>query len=255
MRVISLVNQKGGVGKTTTTKNLGAGLVREGKRVLLIDLDPQANLTYSLGIRPEDDDSLKTMYDVLRGTAQLKDIILTHDNGLKLAPAHLNLSASELELTSQAGRELILKEAIRPVLKDYDYIFIDCAPSLGILTLNALTASREVFIPLQTEFLAMQGMSKLLETLDLVKQRINHDIEVTGIIGTMYDGRKNLSGEIVSSVRTHFGDKLFKTLIRSNVSLAEAPSYGQDIFTYKADSIGAEDYQALAKEVISMEGN
>ena len=255
MRVISLVNQKGGVGKTTTTKNLGAGLVREGKRVLLIDLDPQANLTYSLGIRPEDDDSLKTMYDVLRGTAQLKDIILTHDNGLKLAPAHLNLSASELELTSQAGRELVLKEAIRPVLKDYDYIFIDCAPSLGILTLNALTASREVFIPLQTEFLAMQGMSKLLETLDLVKQRINHDIEVTGIIGTMYDGRKNLSGEIVSSVRTHFGDKLFKTLIRSNVSLAEAPSYGQDIFTYKADSIGAEDYQALAKEVISMEGN
>ena len=255
MRVISLVNQKGGVGKTTTTKNLGAGLVREGKRVLLIDLDPQANLTYSLGIRPENDDSMRTMYEVLKGTAQLKDVILTHDNGLKLAPAHINLSASELELTSQAGRELILKEAIRPVLKDYDYILIDCAPSLGILTLNALVASREVFIPLQTEFLAMQGMSKLLETLDLVKQRINHDIEVTGIIGTMYDGRKNLSGEIVSSVRTHFGDKLFKTLIRSNVSLAEAPSYGQDIFTYKADSIGAEDYQALAKEVISMEGN
>ncbi len=255
MRVISLVNQKGGVGKTTTTKNLGAGLVREGKRVLLIDLDPQANLTYSLGIRPEEDDSLKTMYDVLRGTAQLKDIILTHANGLKLAPAHLNLSASELELTSQAGRELILKEAIRPVLHDYDYILIDCAPSLGILTLNALVASREVFIPLQTEFLAMQGMSKLLETLDLVKQRLNHDIEVTGIIGTMYDGRKNLSGEVISSIRTHFGDKLLKTLIRSNVSLAEAPSFGQDIFSYKADSIGAEDYQALAKEVIAMEGN
>lgn len=255
MRVISLVNQKGGVGKTTTTKNLGAGLVREGKRVLLIDLDPQANLTYSLGIRPEEDDSLKTMYDVLRGTAQLKDIILTHANGLQLAPSHLNLSASELELTSQAGRELILKEAIRPVLHDYDYILIDCAPSLGILTLNALVASREVFIPLQTEFLAMQGMSKLLETLDLVKQRLNHDIEVTGIIGTMYDGRKNLSGEVISSIRTHFGDKLLKTLIRSNVSLAEAPSFGQDIFSYKADSIGAEDYQALAKEVIAMEGN
>lgn len=255
MRVISLVNQKGGVGKTTTTKNLGAGLVREGKRVLLIDLDPQANLTYSLGIRPENDESMRTMYEVLKGTAQLGEIILTHDNGLKLAPAHINLSASELELTSQAGRELILKEALRPVLHDYDYILIDCAPSLGILTLNALVASREVFIPLQTEFLAMQGMSKLLETLSLVKQRLNHDIEVTGIIGTMYDGRKNLSGEIVSSVRTHFGDKLFKTLIRSNVSLAEAPSYGKDIFTYKADSIGAEDYQALAKEVIAMEGN
>ena len=255
MRVISLVNQKGGVGKTTTTKNLGAGLIREGKRVLLIDLDPQANLTYSLGIRPENDESMRTMYEVLKGTATLQDIILTHDNGLKLAPAHINLSASELELTSQAGRELILKEALRPVLHDYDYILIDCAPSLGILTLNALVASREVFIPLQTEFLAMQGMSKLLETLDLVKQRINHDIEVTGIIGTMYDGRKNLSGEVVSSIRTHFGDRLLKTLIRSNVSLAEAPSYGQDIFTYKADSIGAEDYQALAKEVIAMEGN
>ncbi len=254
MRVISLVNQKGGVGKTTTTKNLGAGLVREGKRVLLIDLDPQANLTYSLGIRPENDESMRTMYEVLKGTAQLKDIILPHANGLKLAPAHINLSASELELTSQAGRELILKEALRPVLHDYDYILIDCAPSLGILTLNALVASREVLIPLQTEFLAMQGMSKLLETLSLVKQRLNHDIEVTGIIGTMYDGRKNLSGEIVASVRTHFGDKLFKTLIRSNVSLAEAPSYGQDIFTYKADSIGAEDYKALAKEVIAMEG-
>jgi len=195
------------------------------------------------------------MYEVLKGTATLQDIILTHDNGLKLAPAHINLSASELELTSQAGRELILKEALRPVLHDYDYILIDCAPSLGILTLNALVASREVFIPLQTEFLAMQGMSKLLETLALVKQRLNHDIEVTGIIGTMYDGRKNLSGEIVSTVRSHFGDKLFKTLVRSNVSLAEAPSYGQDIFSYKSDSIGAEDYQALAKEVIAMEGN
>lgn len=255
MRVISLVNQKGGVGKTTTTKNLGAGLVREGKRVLLIDLDPQANLTYSLGIRPENDESMRTMYEVLKGTAQLKDIILTHANGLHLAPAHINLSASELELTAQAGRELILKEALRPVLHDYDYILIDCAPSLGILTLNALVASREVFIPLQTEFLAMQGMSKLLETLDVVKQRLNHDIEVTAIIGTMYDGRKNLAGEIVASVRQHFGDRLLKTLVRSNVSLAEAPSYGQDIFTYKPDSIGAEDYQALAKEVIAMEGN
>jgi chromosome partitioning protein len=255
MRVIALVNQKGGVGKTTTTKNLGAGLVREGKKVLLIDLDPQANLTYSLGIRPENDETMRTMYEVLKGTTNLKDIILTHANGVHLAPAHINLSASELELTSQAGRELILKEAIRPVLHDYDYILIDCAPSLGILTLNALVASREVFIPLQTEFLAMQGMSKLLETLDVVKQRLNHDIEVTAIIGTMYDGRKNLAGEIVASVRTHFGDRLLKTLVRSNVSLAEAPSYGQDIFTYKPDSIGAEDYQALAKEVIAMEGN
>lgn len=255
MRIISLVNQKGGVGKTTTTKNLGAGLVREGKRVLLIDLDPQANLTYSLGIKPENDETLKTMYEVLKGTATLKEATLHLDNGLHLAPSHIDLSATELELTSQAGRELILKEALRPVLHDYDYVLIDCAPSLGVLTLNALVASREVFIPLQTEYLAMQGMSKLMETLAIVKQRLNHDIEVTGIIGTMYDGRKNLSSDVISTIRSHFGDRLLKTLIRSNVSLAEAPSYGQDIFSYKSDSIGAEDYQALAKEVISMEGN
>ena len=255
MRVISLVNQKGGVGKTTTTINLGAGLLKAGKRVLLIDLDPQASLTYSLGIRPELDESLKTMYSVIKGTTELKDAIITHDNGLHIAPSHLDLSSMELELTSQAGRELILKEALRPVLKDYDYILIDCSPSLGILTLNALVASREVFIPLQTEYLAMQGMSKLMETLAIVKQRLNHDIEFTGIIGTMYDGRKTLPREVIETIRSHFKDMLFKTLIRSNVSLAEAPSYGQDIISYRPDSYGAEDYQALAKEVIAMEGN
>jgi chromosome partitioning protein len=252
MRIIALVNQKGGVGKTTTTKNLGAALVKQGKRVLLLDLDPQANLTYSLGIQPDNTD-MQTIYEVLRGECALKKAIIHHANGVDIVPSNINLSSAELELASQAGRELILKEALSPVLDDYDYVLLDCPPSLGILTLNALVAAREVFIPLQTEFLALQGMSKLLETLKLVKQRINKDIEVTGIIGTMYDGRKSLSKEVIETIKVHFSDKLFKTLIRSNVSLAEAPSHGLDVLSYKPESYGALDYLSLASEVIAME--
>lgn len=250
MRIISLVNQKGGVGKTTTTNNLGASLVKAGKRVLLIDLDPQANLSYSLGVRGED---YKSVYDVLRGTAKLKDIILTHKNGVDIAPSHINLSGAELELASQVGREQILKDALRGVADNYDYILIDCAPSLGIITLNALVASKEVFIPVQTEVLALQGMSKLLSTVNLVRERLNPELEVTGVIGTMYDSRKSLSKEVIDTLNEHFSGKLFKTLIRSNVSLAESPSSGVDIISYKADSYGAKDYQALAEEVIRQE--
>lgn len=250
MRIISLVNQKGGVGKTTTTNNLGASLVKAGKRVLLIDLDPQANLSYSLGVRGED---YKSVYEVLRGTAKLKDIILTHKNGVDIAPSHINLSGVELELASQVGREQILKDALKGVADNYDYILIDCAPSLGIITLNALVASKEVFIPVQTEVLALQGMSKLLSTIELVRERLNPELEVTGVIGTMYDSRKSLSKEVIDTLNEHFSGKLFKTLIRSNVSLAESPSSGVDIISYKADSYGAKDYQALAEEVIKQE--
>ncbi len=250
MRIISLVNQKGGVGKTTTTNNLGASLVKAGKRVLLIDLDPQANLSYSLGVRGGD---YKSVYDVLRGTAKLKDIILTHKNGVDIAPSHINLSGVELELASQVGREQILKDALKGVADNYDYVLIDCAPSLGIITLNALVASKEVFIPVQTEVLALQGMSQLLKTINLVRERLNSELEVTGVIGTMYDSRKKLSEEVMESLNEHFSGKLFKTLIRSNVSLAESPSSGVDIISYKADSYGAKDYQALAEEVIKQE--
>ena len=250
MRIISLVNQKGGVGKTTTTNNLGASLVKAGKRVLLIDLDPQANLSYSLGVRGGD---YRSVYDVLRGTAKLKDIILTHKNGVDIAPSHINLSGVELELASQVGREQILKDALKGVADNYDYVLIDCAPSLGIITLNALVASKEVFIPVQTEVLALQGMSQLLKTINLVRERLNSELEVTGVIGTMYDSRKKLSEEVMESLNEHFSGKLFKTLIRSNVSLAESPSSGVDIISYKADSYGAKDYQALAEEVIKQE--
>lgn len=250
MRIISLVNQKGGVGKTTTTNNLGASLVKAGKRALLIDLDPQANLSYSLGVRGGD---YKSVYDVLRGTAKLKDIILTHKNGVDIAPSHINLSGVELELASQVGREQILKDALKGVADNYDYVLIDCAPSLGIITLNALVASKEVFIPVQTEVLALQGMSQLLKTINLVRERLNSELEVTGVIGTMYDSRKKLSEEVMESLNEHFSGKLFKTLIRSNVSLAESPSSGVDIISYKADSYGAKDYQALAEEVIKQE--
>lgn len=250
MRIISLVNQKGGVGKTTTTNNLGASLVKAGKRVLLIDLDPQANLSYSLGVRGGD---YKSVYDVLRGTAKLKDIILTHKNGVDIAPSHINLSGVELELASQVGREQILKDALKGVADNYDYVLIDCAPSLGIITLNALVASKEVFIPVQTEVLALQGMSQLLKTINLVRERLNSELKVTGVIGTMYDSRKKLSEEVMESLNEHFSGKLFKTLIRSNVSLAESPSSGVDIISYKADSYGAKDYQALAEEVIKQE--
>ena len=250
MRIISLVNQKGGVGKTTTTNNLGASLVKAGKRALLIDLDPQANLSYSLGVRGED---YKSVYEVLRGTAKLKDIILTHKNGVDIAPSHINLSGVELELASQVGREQILKDALKGVADNYDYVLIDCAPSLGIITLNALVASKEVFIPVQTEVLALQGMSQLLKTINLVRERLNSELEVTGVIGTMYDSRKKLSEEVMESLNEHFSGKLFKTLIRSNVSLAESPSSGVDIISYKADSYGAKDYQALAEEVIKQE--
>jgi chromosome partitioning protein len=254
MRIIAIVNQKGGVGKTTTTINLGAALIREGRKVLIIDLDPQANLSYSLGFRSNE--TTKTMYDVLKGTAELSKCIVKHNaSGLDFVPADIDMTASELELSSQAGRELILTEELKQLAGAYDYVLIDCAPSLGILTLNALVAAKEVLIPLQTQYLAMQGMSKLIETLDLIKRRLNPDINVTGIVGTMYDSRKNLPGEVVEAVRQTFGDKLFTTLIRDNVSLAEAPSYSQDIFSYKPTSNGADDYAALAKELMTMEVN
>ena len=245
-KIISLCNQKGGVGKTTCTLNIGAGLQRAGKRVLLIDLDPQAHLTYCLGLTAADLES--TIYDAFRNGALLQDIAIER-NGLLIIPSSLDLASVEMELAGIPGREFILKEFLEQA-GAYDYILIDCPPSLGLLTLNALTATREIYIPLQAEFLALKGMGKLLETIETVRKRLNKDVDITGIIATRFDARKKLNKGIVDTITERFGKKLFKTIIRENISLAEAPGYGQTIFEYAPRSFGAEDFTALAQEII-----
>ncbi len=247
MATIALINQKGGVGKTTSTINLGAGLAMLGKSVLLVDLDPQAHLTYGLGIQAHELET--TVYEVLKGEVAAQEAILKRD-ALEVLPSSLGLSAAEMELSGMAGREFLLKEALAG-LEHRDFVLLDCPPSLGLLTLNALTAAQEVFIPLQTEFLALQGMSKLIDTVNVVKKRLNPDLTLSGIIGTQFDGRKNLNREVVEKIREYFADKLFETLIHDNVALAEAPSYGQTIFEYRPDCRGAQDYLALSREAVA----
>jgi len=244
---IALINQKGGVGKTTSTMNLGAGLSMLGKSVLLVDLDPQAHLTYGLGIQAHEFDY--TVYEVLRGEVIAQEAILKRDQ-LEVLPSSLSLSAAEMELSGTAGREFLLKEALEG-LPPRDFVLLDCPPSLGLLTLNALTAAQEVFIPLQTEFLALQGMSKLMDTINVVRKRLNPGLTISGIIGTQFDSRKNLNKEVVDKIREYFSDKVFSTLIHDNVALAEAPSYGQTIFEYRPTCRGAQDYLALCREAVA----
>ena len=246
MHTITILNQKGGVGKTTTAANVGAGLTLMKKRVLLIDLDPQANLTYSLGILAHELEF--SVYDVINGNADFSDVIIKRDK-LDLLPSNLSLSGAEMQFSSVAGREFLLKEKC-DFSNTYDYIIIDCSPSLGLLTLNALTSVREVYITLQTEYLPMQGLARLLETVDIVKKRLNEKLEITGIICTRYDSRKNLHNEVVEKIEQHFGDKVFNTKIRDNISLAEAPGFGQTIFEYRPKSRGADDYKSLTHEII-----
>lgn len=248
-KIIALINQKGGVGKTTSTVNIGAGLTKLGKKVLLVDLDPQAHLTYSLGIEAHELEN--TVYELLKGEAQFKQVLVDRD-GLHIIPASLDLSGAEIELSGIPGRELLLKEALETTT-NYDFILLDCAPSLGLLTVNALTTAQEVYIPLHTEFLPLQGMSKLLQTVDIVKKRLNRKIQVTGIIATRYDGRKNLHKEVIEKVRSFqdFDKKLFKTFIRENIAIAEAPSFGKTIFEHKPDSNGSEDYLSLCREILN----
>jgi chromosome partitioning protein len=244
-KIISLLNHKGGVGKTTSTINIGAGLVEMGKRVLLIDLDPQANLSLSLGIPRQPN----TIYEALRGESDLEPYNVREN--LDVVMSTLDLSGAEMELINEAGREYILKELFEPIREEYDFIIIDCPPSLGLLTLNALGASDYVYIPLQTQFLALQGLAKIKQVIDKVKFRLNKNLEIGGVIATMYDARKILNRDVVDTIKKYFGEKVFETLIRDNVSLAEAPSQRKDIFNYNRNSIGAQDYMNLCKEILA----
>ena len=241
--VIAISNHKGGVGKTTSTLNIGAALQRMGKKVLLIDLDPQANLTQSLGLM----DHTPTIYEALRGEAQLDPIEVLP--GLDVVTSTLDLSGAEVELSSEPGKDYILKELLEPLRNRYSYILIDSPPSLGLLTMNALAAAQEVYIPLQAHYLALQGMSKLQEIVEKVRKRLNKGLRIGGVFVTQYDQRKVLNRNVAETIREHFPAETFRTAIRDNIALAEAPTQGVDVFRYAPKSTGAADYQALAKEI------
>ena len=243
-KVITISNHKGGVGKTTSAINIGAGLNRLGKRVLLIDLDPQANLSQSLGII----DPEQTIYGAIRGEYKVKPVEVVKD--LHVIPSTLDLSGAEIELSGEAGREYILSEVIEPFKASYDYIIIDSPPSLGLLTINALTASQEVLIPLQAQYLALQGLTKLVEVIDKIQRRLNKTLELGGVFITQYDSRKILNRNVVATIDSHYKEKVFNTKIRDNVALAEAPTQGLDIFRYQPNSNGAEDYTSLCSEIL-----
>lgn len=243
-KVISISNHKGGVGKTTSTINIGAGLNLLGKKVLLVDLDPQANLSQSLGVSQQ----LPNIYGAIRGEYKLQSTEII--KGLEVIPSTLDLSGAEIELSGEAGREYILKELLDTVKAHYDFILIDTAPSLGLLTINAFTASNEVIIPLQSQYLALQGLAKLMEVIDKIKKRLNKELKIGGVVVTQYDSRKILNRDVVSTIQTYFKDQVFDTKIRDNIALAEAPAQKLDIFRYHPKSNGAEDYLSLCKEIL-----
>jgi chromosome partitioning protein len=260
MRSIAIMNQKGGVGKTTTAVNVSAALADAGQRVCLIDLDPQAHASLHYAVEPRA--GVPTVYDVLVRDARLVDVHRQVAENLHLVPSHLDLAAAEVELAGMVGREVLLRDKLRRYQQPLDYLLIDCPPSLGILTINALAAVKEVFIPLQPHFLALHGLSKLLETIDLVAKRLNHELRLSGIIFCLYDANTRLAIEVTADVDAFFqaarteqtcwsGARTFQTRIRRNIRLAEAPSFGQSIFQYAPASNGAEDYRQLAREILT----
>ena len=251
-RVIAVANQKGGVGKTTTTVNLGACLASLGKKVLLVDMDAQGNATSGVGIRKPD--VTKDIYDVLVNELPIDEatLITEHEN-LSIVPATLQLAGAEIDLTSMMARESRLKGSLAEVSSQYDYILIDCPPSLGHLTINSFTASDSILIPVQCEYYALEGLSQLLNTVRLVQKHFNPELEIEGVLLTMYDARTNLGNEVVEEVRKYFREKVYETIIPRNIRLSEAPSHGKPIIDYDPRSRGAEVYQALAKEVVSRE--
>lgn len=262
MRRIAVLNQKGGVGKTTSTVNVAAALARQGKRTLVIDLDPQAHATLHLGLMPGR--SGPSMYESLTDNLPLEKIKKTVAPNLDVCGSHIDLAAAEVELISMVGREMILRDLMAPEIKNYDYVLMDCPPSLSVLTLNALCGAGEVLIPLQAHFLALHGLSKLLETIHLVSKRVNRELKVAGVVVCMYESGTRLGTEVVEDLDTFFDKrrnntapwadaKVFKSKIRRNIRLAEAPSFGQSIFDYSPTSRGAEDYASLCLELVGLQ--
>jgi len=252
--VIAIANQKGGVGKTTTAINLGASLAVAEKRTLVVDIDPQGNATSGLGV--EGRESLSTIYDVLIGDRSVDQCILRklHFPYLDVVPSTRDLVGAEIELVQARQRESILRRALDPIRDQYDYILVDCPPSLGLLTLNTLTAADSVIIPIQCEFYALEGLSQLLNTVRLVQKGMNPDLDIEGVLLTMYDGRLNLSRQVAAEAREYFGSKVYTSVIPRNVRLAEAPSFGRPIVLYDVLSPGAQSYLALAQELIARTG-
>lgn len=249
-RVIAVANQKGGVGKSTTAINLSACLAEKGKKVLAIDIDPQGNTTSGLGVDKNNVEN--TLYELLLGEAEAKDTIVKDVvENVDLIPSNVNLSGAEIELIGVDEKEYIMKKIIDKVRRKYDYIIMDCPPSLNMLTINALTAANSVLVPIQCEYYALEGLSQLIHTINLVQERLNPNLQIEGVVFTMYDVRTNLSNQVVENVKENLDTKIYETMIPRNIRLAEAPSYGIPINMYDSKSAGAESYRKLAKEIIN----
>lgn len=251
-RIIAVANQKGGVGKTTTAINLSACLAEKGKRVLALDMDPQGNMTSGFGV---DKDSVEnTVYDLVIGESSIEEVIMHNVfENLDLMPTNIDLSGAEIELLDQEEKEFIVRKAVHTVRDQYDYIIIDCPPSLSMLTINAMTTADSVLVPIQCEYYALEGLSQLIHTVELVRDRLNPTLRIEGVVFTMYDARTNLSLQVVENVKDNLKQNIYKTIIPRNIRLAEAPSYGMPVNMYDTKSTGADSYRRLAEEVISYE--